>query len=225
MLLPSEYFQNLKPFPEKQVFIGITGGIGSGKSAVAEIIRHAGYTVFSADDIGRELTNSNDDIKTRVNAEFGQMYHPDGTIDKMRMATLVFGNTPAQLEALKRLNAIIHPAVWKTVAERTKSAFERGEEIVFNETALLFEAGAEAVYDLIIVVDAPEDVRIQRLSEGRNIAPEEARRRIQAQIPAEEKARRAHFVVQNNGSREDLQGATMHVLRQIQQHRSSPPSI
>jgi dephospho-CoA kinase len=195
MPLPSEFFQNIKNLPRKQAFVGITGGIGSGKSAVAEIIRSAGYTVFSADDIGRELTNSHPDIKDRINAEFGQMYFPDGMLDKVRMASLVFGNTPAHAEALARLNAIVHPAVWKAVAERVKSAFESGENYVFNETALLFEAGAEAVYDVIIVVDAPEEVRIKRLAEGRNISPEEARRRIQAQIPVKQKKARADYII------------------------------
>lgn len=214
MPFPQEYFANIKSSPS-QIFIGITGGIGSGKSAVAAIIREEGYTVFSADDIGRELTNTDEDIKNSINREFGQMFLADGTIDRIKMAALVFGDTQEQKASLQRLNAIIHPAVWRTVGERVKSAFAAGQKIIFNETALLFEAGAEAVYDVILVVDADEEVRIQRLAEGRKITPEEARQRILSQMSVEQKKARADYIISNNGSREDLRSATLSVLHQI----------
>jgi dephospho-CoA kinase len=216
---PTKYFQNITTSPE-QVFIGITGGIGSGKSAVAAIIREAGFTVLSADDIGRDLTNSHPDVKARINAEFGQMYLPDGTIDRVRMASLVFGTSPEHASALVRLNAIVHPVVWQTVAERVKTHFASGERYVFNETALLFEAGAEAAYNLVVVVDAPDEMRIQRLSEGRNISPDEARRRIAAQMPVEQKKARADYIIRNHGSREDLQVETRQFLEYVQ---NAPP--
>jgi dephospho-CoA kinase len=212
---PAEYFRTIKSSPG-QVFIGITGGIGSGKSAVAAIIRDAGFTVLCADEIGRDLTNSHPEVKARINAEFGQMYLPDGTIDRERMASLVFGTTPSHAAALLRLNTIVHPLVWKTVAERVQSLFAAGEQYVFNETALLFESGAEAAYDVVVVVDAPNDVRIQRLAEGRNISPDEARRRIAAQMPAEQKKTRADYVISNHGSRENVREETQRFLKQIQ---------
>jgi dephospho-CoA kinase len=215
---PAEYFHNITISPE-QVFIGITGGIGSGKSAVAAIIREAGFTVLSADDIGRDLTNSHPDVKARINAEFGQMYLPDGTIDRVRMAALVFGMSPEHTSALARLNAIVHPAVWQTVAERVKSLFAAGERCIFNETALLFEAGAEDAYTLVVVVDTPDEVRIQRLSEGRNISPDEARRRIAAQMPVEQKKARADYIIRNHGSRKDLQAETRHFLEYLESVR------
>ncbi len=208
------HFQNIKT-DSTQAFIGITGGIGSGKSAVAEIIRAHGYTVLSADDIGRELTNTDEAVKASINAEFGEMYHSDGTLNRIKMADLVFGNSLAHAEALARLNAIVHPAVWKAVAERVQSCFAKGETFVFNETALLFETGADAVYDAVIVVDAKEETRIQRLAEGRNISPEEARKRISAQMSAEEKKARADFVINNDGSRKDSEQATIRCLDEI----------
>lgn len=219
MPLPTEYFQKILNKPKEQVFIGITGGIGSGKSAVATIIREAGFSVLSADDIGRELTNTHTGIKDRINTEFGQMYLADGTIDRLKMASLVFGTTPEHAAALTRLNAIVHPVVWQTVAERVHALFQAGTRFVFNETALLFEAGAEAVYDVVVVVDAPEEVRIQRLSEGRNVSPDEARQRIAAQISAEQKKARADYVISNHGSREDLQTETLRFLTELQRTR------
>lgn len=215
MPTPSEYFQNIKISPT-QVFIGITGGIGSGKSAVAAYIRESGFTVLSADDIGRDLTNSHPEVKARINAEFGQMYLPDGTIDRLRMVSLVFGTSPEHAVALTRLNGIVHPFVWQAVAERIRSLFAAGEQYIFNETALLFEAGAEAAYDVIVVVDAPDEVRIQRLAQGRNISPDEARRRIAAQIPVEQKKARADYIISNHGSRENLQVEVYGFLKQLQ---------
>jgi dephospho-CoA kinase len=215
MPTPSEYFHNIK-VSSTQVFIGITGGIGSGKSAVAAYIRESGFIVLSADDIGRDLTNSHPDVKARINAEFGQMYLPDGTIDRLRMASLVFGTLPEHAAALARLNSIVHPFVWQTVAERVRALFAAGERYIFNETALLFEAGAEAAYDVVVVVDAPDEVRIQRLAAGRNISPDEARRRIAAQMPVEQKKARADYVISNHGSREDLQAETHGFLKQLQ---------
>ncbi|TAE28195.1 MAG: dephospho-CoA kinase [Candidatus Kapaibacterium sp.] len=216
MAMNFQHFQNIKTAPT-QAFIGITGGIGSGKSTIAEIIRANAYTVLSADDIGRELTNSDAAVKASINAEFGEMYHADGTLNRAKMSELVFGASPAHAEALVRLNAIVHPAVWKAVAERVQSCFAKGETLVFNETALLFETGADVVYDAVIVVDAQEEIRIQRLAEGRNIPPEEARKRILAQMPAEEKKARANFVINNDGSRNDAEQATMSCLDDIRQ--------
>lgn len=211
---PVVHFAHIKTTPE-QVFVGLTGGIGSGKSAVAELLRIAGYTVFSADDIGRELTNSHPEIRRRIEEVFGIMYTPEGTIDRMKMATRVFGTTPAHAQALAALNAIIHPFVWQTVAERAKQAFARGEQVVFNETALLFETGAASVYDVVVVVDAPEEVRIHRLSEGRNIPADEARRRIQAQIPVAEKRAQADYIIENGGTPEDLRRAVEELLQKV----------
>jgi dephospho-CoA kinase len=210
-----QYFSGIKSSPD-QGLVGITGGIGSGKSTVAAFIREAGYTVFSADDIARDLTNTHPEVKARINTAFGTMYLPDGTLDRMRMAGLVFGTTPEHAQNLVQVNSIVHPFVWQEVAQRAKARFDEGDRFVFNESALVFETGADKFYDLVVVVDAPEDVRVMRLAEGRGISEEEARRRIQAQLSADEKRARAGYVIHNHGSRSEVQAETKRFLTALE---------
>jgi dephospho-CoA kinase len=198
-----------------QAFIGLTGGIGSGKSAVAELLREFGCAVLSADDIGRDITHTDMDVKASIRAVFGEVYLPDGSLDRANMAKFVFGDTPEQKANLARLNAIVHPAVWRMVAERARAFFVQGERFVFNETALLFETGADVWYDAIVVVDAPEVLRIKRLADGRGIPSDEAQRRITAQMPAAEKKMRADYVIRNDGSREKLRQETATFLAML----------
>jgi dephospho-CoA kinase len=207
-------FRRLNRLPT-QKFVGLTGGIGSGKTTVATLIKEYGYTVLSADDIGRTITETDDTVKASIRAAFGEVYLPDGSLDRLQMAALVFGDTPQHKQNLATLNTIVHPAVWRTVAQETEAHFARGERFVFNETALLFETGSDDWYDDIIVVDASEEVRLQRLSQGRGIAVEEARRRLAAQMPAEEKRKRADYVIDNNGSLEDMRREITNVLRAL----------
>lgn len=210
-----QYFSGIKSSPN-QGLVGITGGIGSGKSTVAAFIRDAGYTVFSADDIARDLTNTHPEVKARINTAFGTMYLPDGTLDRMRMAALVFGTTLEHSQNLAQVNSIVHPFVWQEVAQRAKARFNVGDRFVFNESALVFETGADKFYDLVVVVDAPEDVRVKRLAEGRGISEEEARRRIQAQLSADEKRARAGYVIHNHGSRSEVQAETKRFLTALE---------
>lgn len=213
-LVVETFFSNLKSSPEQR-FIGLTGGIGSGKSTVAALIREAGYSVLSADDIARDLTNFHEEVKARIHEAFGEMYLPDGSLDRPKMAARVFGTTPEHTQNLAQLNAIVHPFVWREVARLAKGRFDAGERFVFNESALLFETGADTFYDLVLIVDAPEALRIQRLAEGRNISNDEAQRRIQAQISAEEKKARADYVLHNYGSRAVLEEETKRFLEAL----------
>ncbi len=217
----NEIFANIKTAPN-QAFIGLTGGIGSGKSTIAAFIREAGHPVLSADDIGRDLTNTHPRVKAAINEAFGEMYLPDGSLDRVKMASLVFGDRPEHAQNLARINSIVHPFVWQEVARQAKEQFQAGKRFVFNESALLFETGADRFYDAILVVDADEEVRVRRLAEGRNIPEDEARRRIQAQMPAEEKKRRADYVLANNGSQADAKARTLLFLEQIEQTEGVP---
>ncbi len=210
-----QYFSGIKS-SSNQVFVGITGGIGSGKSTVAALIREAGHTVLSADDIARDLTNGHPEVKAAINAAFGEMYLPDGTLDRMKMAALVFGTSDEHAQNLAQINSIVHPFVWQEVARQVKARFDAGDRFVFNESALIFETGADKFYDLVLVVDAPEDVRVMRLAEGRGISQEEVRRRIQAQLSADEKKARAGYVLHNHGSRSDIEEETKRFLTALE---------
>ena len=216
MPTPRDFFQDIKT-DAQQVFIGITGGIGSGKSAVAARLREHGLTVFSADDLAREQMNTNPRLKERVNATFAGIYaaNTDGerVLQRAKLAELVFGDSPEHAQNLARLNSIVHPFVWEELANLVRAAFARGERVVFSETALLFETGVRDCYDAAWVVDASEEVRVRRLHEGRGIQPDEARRRIAAQMPAAEKRAKADIVIENNGTVEDLNASVDAVLR------------
>jgi dephospho-CoA kinase len=217
----NEIFANIKISPD-QLFIGLTGGIGSGKSTIAAFIREAGHPVLSADEIGRDLTNTHPHVKAAINEAFGEMYLPDASLDRVKMASLVFGDSPEHAQNLARINSIVHPFVWQDVARQAREHFQAGKRLVFNESALLFETGADRFYDAVLVVDADEDVRVRRLAEGRSIAEDEARRRIHAQMPAEEKKRRADYVLTNNGSQADAKAGTLLLLKQIEQTEGVP---
>jgi dephospho-CoA kinase len=196
-----------------QILVGITGGIGSGKTTVSKLVQEAGYTVFSSDEIAREIVAGNADVKNDIIEEFGESVQAsDGTINSKALAAKVFGTTPQHEVALQKLNAIVHPYVVQELYERAKEKFAAGEKCVFNESALLFEAGLEDCYDYIIVVDAPEDVRVRRVAASRDLTEEEVRRRITMQMSAAEKVKGADFVVSNAGSDEELRKAVRFIL-------------
>lgn len=209
---------------DDQILVGITGGIGSGKSTVAVLVREAGYTVFSSDDIARDIVASGPDVQQDIINRFGpDVQAPDGSIDRKALAARVFGPTPEHESALRALNAIVHPYVVQELYERAKERFEAGERCVFNESALLFEAGLEDCYDYIVVVDAPEEVRVRRVAEARGLTEEEVRRRIAMQMPAAEKVKAADFVVNNAGSEEDLRKAVRFILAVVPTLQAQKP--
>ncbi len=204
-------FRSIKQ-SNSQIFVGLTGGIGSGKSTVAELLREAGYTVLSSDAIAREITDTSSDIREELAREFGSEIVSDGALDRKTLSAIVFGPTPEHEQALRKLNAIVHPYVVQELHDRLKERYTAGENCVFNETALLFEAGLEDCYDYIVVVDAPEEQRVQRVAASRDITEEEVRRRIAMQMPASEKVQAADFVVNNSGTAEDLKKAVRFIL-------------
>jgi dephospho-CoA kinase len=183
--------------------IGLTGGIGSGKSLVAAIFRSLGAPVLSADEIARNLTNSDPIIKKRIREEFGgEVFRGNGSLDRKAMADIVFSNEDKR----KKLNSIVHPAVIKRIDEETKRLEQNGETpFVIHEAALIFEAGVDKNLDYVIVVDADEDKRIRRVMDRDGISRADVQRRIDAQIPAEMKRKMADFVIENDGDRKSLE--------------------
>jgi dephospho-CoA kinase len=177
--------------------IGLTGGVGSGKSTVAEMFREMGATVIDADQAAHEVYAPGTPGFDAVVREFGpQFVREDGAIDRQRLGAFVFNDEPA----LRRLNAIVHPLVREWMAARTAEAAERGDEVVIQDVPLLFENGLEGLFSSIVLVYAPEDVQLERLVQGRGVPPDRARSMIAAQMPIEDKRRRAHHVVDNGGT-------------------------
>ncbi|HEY6876362.1 MAG TPA: dephospho-CoA kinase [Candidatus Dormibacteraeota bacterium] len=176
--------------------IGLTGGVGSGKSTVAEMFRELGATVIDADEAAHAVYAPGTQGFDAVVREFGDEYVRDGAIDRRRLGTLVFNDA----SALSRLNAIVHPLVREWMAARTVEAFDAGAEIVIQDVPLLFENDLEGLFSSVVLVYTPADVQLERLVEGRGLPRDRAESMIAAQMSIDEKRRRAHHVIDNSGT-------------------------
>jgi dephospho-CoA kinase len=178
--------------------IGLTGGVGTGKSTVAEMLRELGAVVVDADEASHAVYEPGTPGFEAVAGEFGDFYVSDGHIDRQRLGELVFKDAASR----RRLNAIVHPLVREWMAARTAEAVERGADVVIQDVPLLFENGLEPLYSSVVLVYVPEEMQLERLVQGRGFTAERARAVIGTQVPIEEKRRRAHIVIDNSGTRE-----------------------
>lgn len=178
----------------KMLRVGITGGIGSGKSTVCRLFEKFGVPVYYADDRAKWLMNHKDDLKERLKENFGATtYNEEGLLDRAYLAGIVFKDN-AKLEIL---NSIVHPAVFEDGQEWQKEQEALGAVYSLKEAALLFETGSYKQLDKIIVVTAPEETRIKRVMERDSVTEEEVRARINKQMPQEEKEKRANYIITN----------------------------
>jgi dephospho-CoA kinase len=182
--------------------VGVTGGIGSGKSAVCLCFERLGRVVMSADRIARDLTETDAGVRRAIMEKFGAaIYGQDGRLRRSELARIVFAH-PAKLRAL---NAIVHPFVFSSLND----AFLRlpacsGRPYVVVEAALIFESGMDKDLNATVVVNAPEEMRIDRIARRDNLAREEIIARMRAQMSPGEISRRGDFVVENSGAEGDL---------------------
>jgi dephospho-CoA kinase len=196
--------------------VGLTGGIGSGKSTVAASLAARGAVVVDADQLARESMEPGGGAYEAVLARFGpDLAGPDGAIDRRRLAEVVFADPAARAD----LEAIVHPVVRAGVAARV--AAERGtDNVVVVDVPLLAESpAAREGLDVIVVVDCPEDVAVARLVATRDMTEGDARARVAAQASREERRAIADFVVDNSGSMEDLDRVVDRLWRWIGTHR------
>jgi dephospho-CoA kinase len=191
--------------------IGLTGGVGSGKSTVAEMLRDLGATVIDADDATHAVYAPGTPGFDAVVREFGPDFVRDGQIDRRMLGGLVF----ADPEARQRLNAIVHPLVRDWMAARTAEAFQGGAEIVVQDVPLLYETALEGLFSSVVLVYAPQEVQLERLVKGRGLGEALARAIISAQMPIDEKRRRAHHVVDNSGTTEQTRAQVEEMWAQM----------
>jgi dephospho-CoA kinase len=191
--------------------IGLTGGVGSGKTTVAGILRDLGAEVVDADEAAHAAYSPGTPGFDAVAREFGPEFVRDGRIDRERLGRLVFEDADAR----RRLNAIVHPMVRDWMAERTAEAVGRGAEVVVHDVPLLYENGLDGLFSSIVLVYAPEEVQVERLVKGRGFTEERARAVIAAQMPIEEKRRRAHHVIDNSGTPEQTRRQVEEMWAQI----------
>lgn len=187
---------------EPYLRVGVTGGIGSGKSAVCRAFEQLGRVVLSADEIARSLTDTHDGIRASIRERFGSdVFLPDGTVDRRALAAKVFGS-PSKLKAL---NAIIHPHVFEAIEDRLRQLPASSKHpYVIIEAALIFETGMDRQLDYVIVVHAEEEDRIVRVMQRDGITREEVLARMKSQMNVQQALRRADFVISNNGSLAEL---------------------
>ncbi|GAB1342299.1 dephospho-CoA kinase [Gemmatimonas sp.] len=181
--------------------LALTGNIASGKSTVAALLAARGATIIDADVLAREAVAPGTAGLEAVLERFGtRVLAPDGSLDRAALRQRVF-HDPVARDAL---NAIVHPAVRRLRDTAVASAAARGDRIVISDIPLLFEVGLEHAFDGVILVDAPESVRLARLVHDRGLGEPEARAMIDAQWPAERKRAGATWIVENDGPREAL---------------------
>jgi dephospho-CoA kinase len=182
--------------------IGLTGGIGSGKSEITNYLKELGAAVIDSDKVGHEILNYGTPGWQKTVETFGtDICDSEGKIDRKKLAKIVFQN-PA---AIEKLNRITHPAILDEIRSRLKIYEEQGFEVAIVEAALLIEAGWAPYMDRIWISIAPKDVTLVRLKK-RGLSEEEAIARIAAQIPGETKINQASAVIINDGSIEELRG-------------------
>jgi dephospho-CoA kinase len=180
---------------------GLTGNIGAGKSTVARLLVAGGIPVVDADLIAREVVQPGQPALADIRQRFGPgVILPDGALDRKAVAARVFGHP----EELKALNAIVHPRIAERTAQRMSALEESGAKVAVYEAALLVENNSDLGMDGLVVVTAPVELQIARLHARDGLTEAEARARIAAQMPAEEKVKRATVVIENRGSQAEL---------------------
>ena len=195
--------------------IGITGCFGTGKSSVTGIIAEYGYPVIFTDDIAKRLMNENEAIRIKLKAEFGDdVYSADGTINRKFISDIVFNGTDDSKQKLSSLNTIVHPYVIDEMIRLVDEYEEKGKQLIFVESALIYEAELEDGFDYIINVSSDIDVIIKRAGE-RNIPESEVMKRLNEQIPVTQKAGWADFNIDNNAGLDELKKSVLTILEII----------
>lgn len=174
--------------------IGVTGGIGSGKSTVCRLFAMLGAPLYDSDAAARELMNNSAELKSSIIALLGSQSYCSETLDRRYVASKVFTNS----DLLSSLNAIVHPAVARDFEQWASQREAEGAAYIVMESAILFESGFDALVDKSIVVSAPEEVRIERTILRDGSTPEAVRRRIAAQWSDEQRRQKADYQIVND---------------------------
>lgn len=171
--------------------VGLTGGIGSGKSTAAQIFEVLGIPVYYADDAAKNLMNTDQELRAALQEKFGEEVYKNGELDRQYLASVVFNNS----EKLEQLNALVHPA---TIRDAERWINDQQSAYVIKEAALLFESGSAEGLDYVIGVSAPQELRVKRAMERDGADREEVMKRINNQMDEETKLKRCDFILIND---------------------------
>ncbi len=194
--------------------IGLTGGIGSGKSTVSQYLGELGATIVDADKVGHEALKRSD-IKQEIVSSFGrEVLGPDGEIDRKKLGPVVFGNP----EALARLNHIMHKRMRLMMEDKIAQFRSEGVQVLVLEAAVLLETDADwdKIVDEIWVAVSPEATVIKRMKDQRGMTEEQTKARINAQMSSEEKVKRASVVINNDGSLDEMKREVKNLWQKLQ---------
>lgn len=184
------------------ITLGLTGGIGSGKSLASKFFGDLGACVVDADVEARRIMEEDEEVRAALIDAFGpQTFLPDGYLNRSWLGGRVFKDK----EEVKHLNSIVHPALKAAFPQIREHAKKTGAQLLVYEAALLVEAGLNDRFDAIIVVDAPMEIRIKRVMARDNVSEEAVVARMQHQLPANVLREHADYILDNSGSPEDLQ--------------------
>jgi dephospho-CoA kinase len=194
------------------ITLGVTGGLGSGKSTVCRILEELGAPVFAADDEAKQLMNDDPRLREALTEAFGSAtYHPDGSLNRTHLSSLVFRDS----DALARINAIVHPFVFAAFERFRDLSRADGADIAVKEAAILFESGGDKHVDQTLLVDAPIQTRVERVSARDGMTRHEAMERMRHQWPSEDLRARADMIIDNEGSEEELRQEVERVYAEL----------
>jgi len=193
--------------------VGLTGNIGAGKSTVGRLFAARGVPVIDADDLLREIQAPGQPAHADIAAAWPEVVAADGSIDRKRLGKIVFGDPdPA---ARRKLEAITHPRIQELSRARAAALAAAGHALAIYEASLLIESGRDKELDGLIVVTAPEATRIARVVARDGVGEDDVRARMRAQLPQEEKLRRATHVIDNGGDRAATEAQVERVLAKL----------
>lgn len=191
--------------------IALTGGIATGKTYVGDRLREAGVPMVDADVLSREVVSPGSPALAAIRKRFGpDAVRRDGTMDRVRVAQIVFKDKRARLD----LEAIIHPAVIQAVNEFF-AALPKRTPFAVADIPLVYETGRDKDFDAIVVVACPREMQLQRLMERNKLSKEDAERRLAAQLPIDQKVKKATYVINNAGSFEETNAQVDELIKKL----------
>ena len=191
--------------------IGLTGGMGSGKSTVADCMRSNGIPVIDADMIAHKIMNEESTFD-KIHEIFGKnVFDKDGSLNKVKFSSVLFTNTVKR----KKLNEFVHPKVWTEMMDETEKYVTEGSKVIFLDVPLLIESGWHTRVNETWLVKADYNERIERLSLRTNLSTEEIKKRIEIQMPESEKEEYADKIINNDGTIEETEKQVIEELQKI----------
>ncbi len=195
------------------IWIGLTGGLATGKSTVADILRKKSIAVIDADRIAHQVLQDNHQVKDKIRQLFGdQVFDSDGFVQRSQLAKLVFGRP----DLLLQLEQLIHPQVQKIVGIEKKKCLDRGDSVCFYDVPLLFEKNLQGQFDKVVCVVCSLALQKQRMKSRNHWSDAEIDHRLKAQLPLDQKAKLSDFVIDNSGTLQQLEQQVQKMLQSVQ---------